>query len=297
MFDIETICTDISSSTGKLFALQSHAEVGGGDINQAFRLEGQCNRRFFLKLNHVSKLTMFAAEAEGLAELARAEAIRVPAVICAGETASHAYIVIEYISLSGASGGAGAQMGQQLAQLHQTHSHGQGHGWHRDNTIGITPQCNDWSADWIHFLREQRLGYQLNLAQKQGASKQLLEKGHNLLQELDFFFESYQPEPSLLHGDLWSGNAGFDELGQPVIYDPAVYFGDRETDIAMTELFGGFSEDFYHAYEQFWPLDSGYARRRDIYKLYHILNHFNMFGGSYASQSENMMNKLLICLP
>jgi len=146
-------------------------------------------------------------------------------------------------------------------------------------------------------LRQQRLGYQLDLAAKRGANSDLLEKGQLLLNGLDFYFESYRPEPSLLHGDLWSGNAAFSEFGEPVIYDPAVYFGDRETDVAMTELFGGFSEDFYSAYEQVWPLDSGYSRRRDIYKLYHILNHFNMFGGRYASQAENFVDKLLIYLP
>jgi len=297
MFDVEAICADISSSTDKLFSLQNHTVVGGGDINEAYRLKGQCGQKFFLKLNHVSKLEMFAAEAEGLLELAQAKTIRVPAVICVGETACHAYIVIEHIALTSASASASVQMGQQLAQLHQTNSKGRGHGWHRDNTIGATPQHNDWSSDWVFFLRQQRLGYQLNLAKKRGARQKLLEKGQILLQELDFFFESYQPEPSLLHGDLWSGNAGFDEAGQPVIYDPAVYFGDRETDMAMTELFGGFSQDFYHSYEQLWPLDSGYCRRRDIYKLYHILNHFNMFGGGYAAQSENILDKLLIYLP
>ncbi len=297
MFDIQAICAGISSSTGNSFLLKSYTTVGGGDINEAFKLSGECGREYFLKLNRVGQLKMFVAEAEGLEELAKAKVIRVPMPICYGETDIHAYIVIEYISLLGASANGGTLMGQQLARLHQSGSDGRGYGWHRDNTIGSTPQLNAWSANWVDFLRQQRLGYQLDLAAKRGASSDLLEKVQLLLKGLDFYFESYQPEPSLLHGDLWSGNAAFSEFGEPVIYDPAVYFGDRETDIAMTELFGGFSEDFYSAYEQVWPLDSGYPRRRDIYKLYHILNHFNMFGGGYASQAENIVDKLLIYLP
>jgi len=297
MFDSQAICEDISSSTHHPFCLSSHRSVGGGDINQAYLLQGECGRQFFLKLNQASRLAMFVAEAEGLHELMQAEAIRVPIVTCYGKTSQHAYLVMEYISFSGTSGSGAARMGQQLAALHQTYSNGRGYGWHRENTIGATPQHNDWCANWLDFLREQRLGYQLALAAKNGANKPLLEKGQRLLEGLDVYFESYQPEPSLLHGDLWSGNAAFDSDGQPVIYDPAVYYGDREADIAMTELFGGFSRDFYSAYEQVWPLDSGYSSRRDVYNLYHILNHFNMFGAGYASQAGNMLDKLLICLP
>ena len=295
MFDSQLICADITSSTASPFELKKYSAVGGGDINQAFRLDGKCGRQFFLKLNHSSRLAMFEAEAEGLVELAQPKAIRVPVPICSGKTSEHAYLVMQYIALSGASNGV--LMGQQLARLHQTGSNGRGYGWHRGNTIGYTPQINHWCIDWVDFLRQHRLGYQLELAAKQGASRKLIDNGQLLLNGLDFYFESYQPEASLLHGDLWAGNAAFDEKNQPVIYDPAVYYGDRETDIAMTELFGGFSQDFYAAYEQIWPLDGGYSKRKDIYKLYHILNHFNMFGGGYASQANNIIEKLLIYLP
>ncbi len=295
MFDSQVISADISSSTATPFILKNHVAVGGGDINETYRLQGECGRQFFLKLNHASRIAMFVAEAEGLLELARAKVIRVPAPVCYGETRAHAYLVLENLDLSGTANGA--LMGQQLAKLHQTDSNGCGHGWHRENTIGATPQKNSWCADWVDFLRQQRLGYQLKLASKRGASRKLLNNGQLLLEELDFYFDNYVPMPSLLHGDLWAGNAAYDEAGQPVIYDPAVYYGDRETDIAMTELFGGFSQEFYSAYEQIWPLDAGYSRRRDIYKLYHILNHFNMFGGGYASQANNILEKLLILLP
>lgn len=291
---LEPVCAAISASTTIPFRLKSHRSVGGGDINETYQLEGECGRSYFLKLNQPGRLAMFEAEADGLAELITAAAIRVPEPICYGQTSQHAYLVIEYISFSTSS--AAALMGQQLAQLHQTDSAGRGYGWHRDNTIGSTPQVNDWCEDWVDFLRQYRLGFQLKMAKKKGISKKSLEKGQLLLDGLDFYFDSYQPQPSLLHGDLWAGNAAFDETGQPVIYDPAVYFGDRETDIAMTELFGGFSADFYTAYEKIWRLDAGYSRRRDIYKLYHILNHFNMFGGGYATQADNILDKLLIYL-
>ncbi|MCK4744336.1 MAG: fructosamine kinase family protein [Sulfuriflexus sp.] len=295
-FNLDAICADISVSTGSPFQMENHSSVAGGDINDAYRLEGQCGREFFLKLNRVGQLDMFTAEAEGLLALAQPKVIRVPTVICYGETNTHAYLVLENIQFSRGGASGEALLGEQLAHLHQFNSAGRGYGWHRDNTIGATPQLNDWTADWVAFLREQRFAYQLELAARNGLNKSARDKGQRLLDGLGLYFESYTPEASLLHGDLWSGNAGFDSDGQPVIYDPAVYYGDRETDMAMTELFGGFSADFYTAYEQVWPLDVGYTRRRDLYKLYHILNHFNLFGGGYASQSENIIDKLLIYL-
>lgn len=297
MFDEKAICADISASTGSPFQMANHSPVAGGDINDAYRLEGRCGRVFFLKLNRIGQLDMFAAEAEGLLELAQTRVIRVPTVICYGETKSHAYLILENIQFSRGDGSSGALLGQQLAHLHRFTSNGRGYGWHRDNTIGATPQDNEWSDDWVAFLRERRFGHQLRLAASKGLNKSARDKGQRLLDGLGFYFESYMPEASLLHGDLWSGNVGFDSDGQPVIYDPAVYYGDRESDIAMTELFGGFSADFYTAYEQVWPLDTGYTRRRDLYKLYHILNHFNLFGAGYAAQSENIIDKLLIYLP
>ena len=297
MFDKQAISAAITSATQTRFSLGTAAHIGGGDINQAYRIEGHDGRRFFLKLNQVGQGAMFEAEAEGLAELASAQAIRVPDVICYGETANHSYLVIEYIALGGITGRTGKQMGQQLAALHQTCSDNRQYGWHRDNTIGLTPQQNPWTPVWVDFLRQHRLGFQLDLAAQRGAGQQLINKGRSLLDGLDYFFDAYQPEPALLHGDLWAGNAACDEAGMPVIYDPAVYFGDRETDIAMTELFGGFSNEFYIAYAQKWPLDAGYTQRRDLYKLYHILNHFNMFGGGYISQAENIIERLLNSLP
>ncbi|MDH5513031.1 MAG: fructosamine kinase family protein, partial [Gammaproteobacteria bacterium] len=180
------------------------------------------------------------------------------------------------------------RLGRELAQMHRATQ--KQFGWRHDNTIGSTPQINTPASDWVGFWREHRLGFQLELAARNG--RNLMRRGERLLADLGNFFRTYHPEPSLLHGDLWGGNVGATE-GQPVIFDPAVYYGDREADLAMTELFGGFSARFYQAYQEAWPLDTGYKVRKTLYNLYHVLNHFNLFGGGYASQAERMMDALL----
>ncbi|MGZ8947750.1 MAG: fructosamine kinase family protein, partial [Methylococcaceae bacterium] len=166
-------------------------------------------------------------------------------------------------------------------------------GWHRDNTIGSTLQINNQSNDWLTFWREQRLGFQLKLAGNNGYGGSLQANGECLCSDMAILFNDYMPQPSLLHGDLWAGNAAVDKLGSPVIFDPACYYGDREADLAMTELFGGFSRDFYAAYQAVWPLDDGYDVRKTLYNLYHILNHLHLFGGGYLRQAESMMAMLL----
>ena len=183
------------------------------------------------------------------------------------------------------------ELGRRLARLHRVT--GSRFGWDRDNTIGATPQVNTPGSDWIAFWREHRLGFQLGLAARNGHGGRLQQRGGQLMEKLPEFFRDCTPAPSLLHGDLWGGNAGFDASGDPVIYDPAVYYGDRETDIAMTELFGGFSADFYSGYNAEFPLDAGYAHRKDLYNLYHVLNHLNLFGGGYGAQAERMIDRLL----
>jgi fructosamine-3-kinase len=142
-------------------------------------------------------------------------------------------------------------------------------------------------------LRDQRLGFQLRLAAQNSLGTKLQRLGELLLANLEGFFPGYRPPASLLHGDLWGGNAAFAISGEPVVFDPAVYYGDREADLAMTELFGGFDSRFYAAYREAWPLDPGYGTRKTLYNLYHILNHANLFGGGYVSQTENMLQRLL----
>jgi len=234
-------------------------------------------------------LPMFEAEAEGLQALLDSHSLQVPLPIASGIANQHAYLAMEYVPFNDT--GDVSQLGVQLAAMHQTR-HTQ-FGWQRDNTIGSTPQTNRWTNDWVTFWAEQRLGAQLKLAAQNGAGRSLLRRGELLQTSLPDFFRDYQPAPSLLHGDLWSGNYAYDEQGRPVIFDPATYFGDRETDLAMTELFGGFPAAFYAAYNDAWPLDEGYVVRKTLYNLYHILNHFNLFGGGYLSQAENMIDRLL----
>ncbi len=279
----------ISTATGNTFTLDSHGSVGGGCINSAMKINGN-GKEFFLKLNDARLLDMFEAEADGLRELAAARAVRVPIPICTGISDRQAFIVMESLDLSGHAGGM-ARFGEQLAQMHR-HTADQ-FGWHRDNTIGSTPQKNDWTPDWLRFWRERRLGYQLQLAGKHGIGNRVLQKGGRLQEKLGAFFIAYQPQASVLHGDLWSGNYGIARDGEPVIFDPAVYFGDREADLAMTELFGGFGREFYAGYAAAWPLEPGYAQRKQLYNLYHILNHFNLFGGGYGAQAEGMIDRLL----
>ena len=281
----------ISGYLAHPFRIKSKSSVGGGCINSAFRISSD-EEEYFVKLNSADQLEMFIAEAEGLQEMAKARSIRVPEPICYGTADGQAYVVMEWLNMNGAKSNAMQHFGEQLAAMHQYTK--QQFGWHRDNTIGSTHQPNKWHSNWIEFWREHRLGFQLKLAGRNGVSNKFLDKGERLQENLEVFFDGYQPVASLLHGDLWSGNYSIMSNGEPVIFDPAVYYGDREADIAMTELFGGFGNEFYSAYNNAWLLDEGYKVRKSFYNLYHIINHFNLFGGGYASQAEGMMDKLLV---
>ena len=284
------IADNISAATGTPFHCRQQQASGGGCINSTYRItDGKSS--YFVKLNRAELGDMFVAEAEGLNEIAASGSIKVPEVICVGSSGDQAYLVLEQLALGHGNDANHEQLGQALASMHR---HTQQHfGWQRDNTIGSTPQHNDQNSDWISFWREQRLAYQLRLAAQNGFGGRLQSLGEQLLEGLDGFFSDHAPSPSLLHGDLWSGNYSFCQDGVPVIFDPAVYYGDREADLAMTELFGGFSARFYHSYRADWPLDSGYSQRKTLYNLYHILNHLNLFGGGYLGQSESMLERLL----
>lgn len=278
---------------GEKLQIESIQPVGGGCINSAFKVMTG-GRSVFIKINKASQLAMFEAEADGLRELGQCHSIRVPEPLSWGVAGNDAYLMMEHLELSGS--GDAAHLGEVLADMHRITQEQSGkpkYGWHRDNTIGSTPQYNGYEDDWQVFWLKHRLGYQLDLARKNGADSQLLNRGEQLKISVGEFFTDYSPRASLLHGDLWSGNYAYTESGQPVIFDPAVYFGDRETDLAMTELFGGFPSDFYTAYQSIYPLDPGYKVRKTLYNLYHILNHFNLFGGGYLSQAEVMINRLL----
>lgn len=234
---------------------------------------------------------MLEGEAAGLEALQQAAAVRVPQVLAVGAAGDQAYLALEWIDLRPGGARAVAELGERLARQH--HARAQAFGWARENFIGATPQPNTWTADWVDFLRRHRLQYQLHLAGRNGHDGRVQRLGEKLLERLPAFFTGYQPVPALLHGDLWGGNWGEDGAGRPVIFDPAVYFGDREADIAMTRLFGGFGPQFYAAYQAAWPLDAGARVRATLYNLYHLLNHLNLFGDGYLGQVEAAMGELL----
>lgn len=285
---ITDVVNHISATTGRNFNSERSVRLSGGCINTAWCLSNKYSS-FFVKLNTAAHLDMFAAEFEGLHALSATQTVRIPSPICYGISEENAYLVTEYLFLSGKIDYA--NLGEQLARLHG-HCH-ETYGWHRDNTIGTTPQFNPSKSDWLEFWRRNRLGFQLKLAADQGYGGTLQTLGEQLLADCYTLFDGYRPSASLLHGDLWSGNAGALPDGAPVIFDPAVYYGDRETDLAMTELFGGFSPAFYSAYNAHAPLDPGYKVRKHFYNLYHILNHLNLFGGGYGHQAEQTMRRLL----
>jgi fructosamine-3-kinase len=289
VIDWDAIAAAISSATQQPFQLGGHAAAGGGCINQTYRIRGLDHRQFFIKLNAADKHAMFVAEAEGLNTIAATNTIRVPRPISHGIVSGQSYLVLEHLELS--SRGNVKLLGEQLAALHRCSA--KQFGFAQDNFIGTTPQPNTWTDDWVTFWREQRLGFQLRLAAQNSYGGQLQTLGEKLLDVLPAFFAGYTPPSALLHGDLWSGNHAFLSDGTPTIFDPATYYGDRECDLAMTELFGGYPADFYAAYGAAYPLNAGYATRRDLYNLYHILNHANLFGGSYARQAQQMMQRLL----
>jgi protein-ribulosamine 3-kinase len=280
---LQTSVSDVAGS----FRIERTTPVAGGCIHRCLLLEGG-GRRYFAKTNVRSELDNFAAEADGLAALSAAGA-RVPVPLCQGQTGEQAFLVLEHLELR--RSGDYAALGRSLAKVHSTR--GESFGWRRDNYIGRTPQLNRCSPSWSDFWREARLGPQLELARKNGYGKSLLRKGEQLAQAVPGLLSEHAPAASLLHGDLWSGNAGFLADGTPVLFDPAVYLGDREADLAMTELFGGFPQAFYAAYAEVAPPAQGYAVRKTLYNLYHVLNHANLFGGGYVAQAERMIERLL----
>lgn len=286
----QTVVDQIAQATGQGLTFERVEAMQGGDINSAYLL---CcaEQKFFVKLNDARLLTMFEVEALGLTELAETQTLRIPQAVTTGIAGAYAFLVLEYVELSSLRQGSQQELGQKLALLHQKQQ--AYFGWHHDNFIGSTVQINTQNNDWVNFWQEQRLNAQLKLAANNGYTGKILQLGSQLIPLIPDFFTTYQPQASLLHGDLWSGNAAADAQGHAIIYDPACYYGDREADIAMTELFGGFGSTFASAYNEVWPLDSGYRTRKKLYNVYHILNHLNLFGSGYLHQSESMLQQLI----
>ena len=233
----------------------------------------------FRKANTVSLADAFAAETDGLAAL-RAAGCTAPQPLEHGVSEGESYLLMEWIDLR--SRGDFAQLGRMVARLHR--ARGERFGWARDNYIGSTPQQNGWCESWVEFWRTRRIEPQLALAGRNGHR---IDAG-----DVCVLLDEHDPPPCLVHGDLWHGNVGFITDDSPVFFDPAVYYGDREVDLAMSELFGGFPREFYLAYEDEWPLPEGYEQRKHLYNLYHLLNHLNLFGGGYLAQVNSTLRLL-----
>jgi protein-ribulosamine 3-kinase len=284
------LATAIGNAIGTRLRSQPGSRVHGGSINECYRWDGE-SFPVFVKVAPARSNAMFEAEAAGLEELSRAHAVRVPRVLGVGTCAGSAWLALEWINSGRPSRATDSLLGEQLARQHRTTQ--TAFGWNRDNTIGSTPQLNEWRDEWVAFYRDQRLSYQLRLAADNGFGGRLQQRGEALLDCVGEFFSGYRPVPSLLHGDLWGGNRAADEEGRPVIFDPAVYYGDREADVAMTRLFGGFGPDFHAAYRSAWAPAEGATTRTDLYNLYHVLNHLNLFGGGYLGQALALIDGLL----
>ncbi len=285
----QSIILHIEQTTGRVFSVERQQSMAGGSINSAFLLKDKNGQQYFVKINRPGQLAMFEAEAHGLRELASSHTLRVPETVCFGENPAQSYIVLEYLDMCGCADQR--LLGEQLAAMHRVTA--ENFGWEIDNTIGATFQPNPWTADWLAFWREQRLGFQLQLAAKNGYGGELQSLGEKLLLEMPKLFSGREVKASMLHGDLWGGNVAGLKDGTPVIYDPAFYYGDREADLAMTYVFGGFTADFYASYQNAFPLDDGFAVRKIFYNIYHIINHLNMFGGGYHGQAISMLEQVL----
>lgn len=265
--------------------------VGGGDISQAARVRLADGRQALVKWHADALPGLFTAERRGLELLHSAGALRVPVVLAQSESVDNcpAFIVLEWLGRGSSTNDVAAALGRDLAALHRVTA--DTYGLDHDNFIGANPQPNQRTEDWVTFFREQRLGFQMELAGKWGRlPAQRARQLERLLARLDDWLPA-RPPASLLHGDLWGGNWLVTASGEPVLIDPAVYYGHREADLAFTELFGGFPAIFYQAYNQTWPLDRDYIERKDLYNLYHLLNHLNLFGEGYGGGVDSVLRR------
>lgn len=271
----------ISSALGTSQQIASTRSCSGGCIHRAEIVTLSDGRELFVKSNRGDG-DPFVKEAEGLAAIAKTQAIRTPDVITLGPLDDNEFcLVLEAISSASQTKDFWHTFGQQLAELHRSGLADQ-FGWSSDNYLGSTAQSNQPSSDWCQFWAQQRLGFQIELAKSNRlATNELQRQVDRVIQRLDRLIGEPTDPPSLLHGDLWSGNYMVSDSGEPVLIDPAVYYGRREAELAMCLLFGGFPETFYAGYHSAWPLADGWRQRTKVYQLYHLLNHLNLFGASY----------------
>lgn len=282
------ISEQISSALDMPFICQHQKVASGGDTHKSFVIRDD-RHRFFVKVHPLTKRRPLRCEAEGLAALNKIEGVSVPQVITCGELeveeTSMEYLVLSHLSFqSNSKLDTDYALGKMVARLHQSREYTR-YGWHEDNFIGASPQENGWYDNWADFFARRRIGSMLERLASKGIT---LTDNHQLVENVRDLLSDHHPAPSLLHGDLWSGNAGITARG-PVIFDPAVYVGDAETDLAMTSLFGGFSSAFYDGYQSCCSIAEEYATRKPIYQLYHILNHALLFGGGYPNQAKSLI--------
>lgn len=287
----------VHSLFGEETEIERNAPVSGGDINEACALTLTDGRRIFMKANTRGNLPFFTAEAVGLCAIARTETVGTPRILGVGTDegrGGYSFLLLEFISAKTRSRNYWEDFAGRLAAMHQASTDGLvsdgTYGFDCDNYIGRRRQINAAHDNWVSFFRESRLEPQFRDAGRY-FEREDWKRISRFLDHIDEIL--VEPEyPSLLHGDLWSGNVIMGNDGSAWLIDPAVYVGHAEADLAMTELFGGFPESFYAAYKEAAPLQPGYERRRDIYNLYHLLNHLNMFGRMYLSEVKHIVGRM-----
>ncbi len=284
----QAISQQLSDTLMFEFSIQEKVKLPGGDISQCYMIsDGE--QRYFLKVNNKNSIELFESEVESLKELRNSNSVFVPEVVDIGNCKDAAFLVLNYFPTKPLSNSESSYtFGQQLAKLHKWGEQKE-YGFDSDNYIGATVQPNRWEKKWHRFFSEQRIGWQLQLLSEKGIH---LGNQEAIIQAVSDELAHHHPTPSLLHGDLWSGNTANSAFG-PLCFDPACYWGDRECDIAMTELFGGFDQSFYDGYTSEYPLCTGYSHRRSLYNLYHILNHCNLFGGHYLDEAQSVIEEIM----
>ncbi|CAM3881196.1 fructosamine kinase family protein [Rheinheimera salexigens] len=282
----QQIIQQINDEVEQPFIFVDKQQLAGSELNRIYKLQGE-TKHYFAKINQRPYFKHFKEEALSLKTLRQHKALSVPNVICYGQTLDNAFLILDYLKLTEPTDSHWQQLATQIAHMHQQLDQAMfGFDW--DNYIGHTLQPNKWQNNWSSFFSEQRIGWQLQLLVEQGFGfgnvDAIVEKTRQRLQ-------GYQPAPSLLHGDLWRGNVGF-SADEAWLFDPACYYGDRETDIAYSQLFGRFPDAFYNHYHALLPLDPNFEQRKELYNLYHILNHANLFRGAYLVQAQQVIKQL-----
>uniref|UniRef100_A0ACD5WRH7 Uncharacterized protein n=1 Tax=Avena sativa TaxID=4498 RepID=A0ACD5WRH7_AVESA len=289
---------------GKATKITGTSSIGGGCINAAQHYETDAGS-FFVKNNRRIGPAMFEGEALGLKAMYGTKSIRVPLPYKVGSLPTGgSFIIMEFIQFGRSRGDQvtlsrnpfhtkkKSALGRKLAEMHKAAKSDKGYGFYVENTIGSTPQINTWTADWIEFYSKHRLGYQLELISQRFGDSAIYEKGQQLIENIQPLFDGAVIEPCLLHGDLWSGNISSDTNGDPVILDPACYYGHNEAEFGMSWC-AGFGGAFYNSYFEVMPKQPGFEKRRDLYLLYHYLNHYNLFGSGYRSSAMSIIDDYL----